>query len=110
MFARQEVFNEVNEMVIPGWTSLLKLLNASCLKKHEYIWVMGGDLDGFQGTELFYKMKRVRGWWGMSEHTGGNFHISVTKCVLSLEVWIYIRMTTKWVTQVRPILLFFQEE
>ena len=39
------------------------LLNASYHKRHEYIWLMGGDLNSFQGTELFYKINRV-GWEG----------------------------------------------
>ena len=43
----------------PRGASLLMLMNASCHKKHEYIWFMGGDLNGFQG--------RVRGG-GMHGH------------------------------------------
>ena len=48
---------------IPGGTSLFVLLNASCHKKHECIWFMGGDLNG-KSTELFYTLNRVVGGWG----------------------------------------------
>ena len=51
---------------IPLGTSLLVLLNASCHKKHEYIWFMGGDLNSF------YKMNRVGGGGGHAwAHRGG---------------------------------------
>ena len=46
-------------------------LTASCHKKHEYIWSMGGDLNGFQGTNLFYKMNREGDVLG---HTWGLLH------------------------------------
>ena len=36
-------------------TSPSVLLNVSCYKKHEYIWFMGGDLNGFQDINRFMK-------------------------------------------------------
>ena len=34
-------------------------LNAPYLKEQEYIWFMGGDLNGFQDINAFYEMKGV---------------------------------------------------
>ena len=65
-------------------TSLFVLLNASCHKKREYIWFMGGNFRGFQGNELFLSNEKDGGGGGMRRHTReGDFPISVTECVLS---------------------------
>ena len=52
-------------------TSLSGLLNGSCYKKHEYIWFMGGNLNGFQDIKCF--MKRTR--WGMPRGAHGDIPI-----------------------------------
>ena len=36
-------------------TSLPVLLNVSSHKKHEYIWFIFGDLNGFRDIKLFMK-------------------------------------------------------
>ena len=55
------------------------LVNASSHKKHEYIWFMGGDLNGFLDNKLFMKLAG----WSMPGHTHGDVTISVIECVLS---------------------------
>ena len=39
----------------PMATSLPVLLNVSSHKKHEYIWFIFGDLNGFRDIKLFMK-------------------------------------------------------
>ena len=51
-------------------------LNAPHHKEQEYIWFMGGDLNGFHDIMQFYEKSR----WGMSPGDPG---IHVTKCGLS---------------------------
>ena len=36
-------------------TSLSVLLNASCHKKHEYKWLLGGDLNVYRDVNLSMK-------------------------------------------------------
>ena len=62
-----------------GGTSPSVLLNAPYHKKGEYIWLRGGDLNGFPDIKLFV----IRTEWGMPGHAREDFSISVIECVLS---------------------------
>ena len=52
-------------------TSLFVLLHASCHKKREYIWFMGGNFRGFQGNELFLSNEKDGGGGGACAGTPG---------------------------------------
>ena len=55
------------------------LLNSSYQKKGEYIWLRGGDLNGFRDIKHFV----MRTGWGMHGHAREDYRISVIECVLS---------------------------
>ena len=71
-FPRYSTFYEMKEVgPAPGgppWDPWSMSLNAPHHKEQEYIWFMGGDLNGFQDIIIYHK-------------------IHVTKCALSTSIY-----------------------
>ena len=67
-FPRSNTFNEMKGVGPapggPSWDPWFMSLNAPHHKEQEYIWFMGGDLNGFQ--DIMHFMKRAGGAcpWG----------------------------------------------
>ena len=81
-FPRYNTFDEMKGVgPAPGgppWDLWSMSLNAPHHKEQEYIWFMGGDLNGFQDITGMHFMKRVGG-----ACPRGDPGIHVTKCGLS---------------------------
>ena len=82
-FPRYNTFYEMKGVEhaprVHPWDPWSMSLNAPHHKEQEYIWFMGGDLNGFRDIKHFVK----RGWGMPPRGTPKGPKIHVTKCALS---------------------------